>query len=234
MKPQPEKPPEFDQYASDYAALIDHPIRNRFAGGEFFFERKIDVIRRFFKRAGVGTEKLDWLDVGCGQGDILRRGASLFKSVAGCDPSQEMLKSCAGLQVRPQLSMDTLPFADASFDFVSVICVYHHVPAEQRLALTKELRRVLKPGGFVCIIEHNPRNPITRLIVAQTPVDADGDLLTANEMGRLLSNAAFRVSETQFFLLFPEFLHRFTRPLEHALSAFPFGGQYAIFSRPRV
>jgi ubiquinone/menaquinone biosynthesis C-methylase UbiE len=234
MKPQEEKQPGFDQYARDYASLIQHPIRDRFAANAFFFERKIDTIRRFFERAGVQSTRLDWLDVGCGQGDLLRLGGRYFKSTTGCDPSVEMLKSCQDLQVQHQQSMDSLPFEDATFDFVTAVCVYHHVPAERRLGLTAEARRVLKPGGVFCVIEHNPTNPITRLIVAQTPVDADGDLLSAKKMGRILSQSGCTVAETQFFLLFPEFLHRITRPLEHALSGIPLGGQYAIFSRPRV
>ena len=234
MKPQEEKQPGFDQYARDYAALIQHPIRDRFASNRFFFERKIDLIRRFFERADVPTKKLDWLDIGCGQGDLLRMGGALFRSTAGCDPSLEMLKSCQDLQVRHQNSMDTLPFEDASFDFVTAVCVYHHVAADRRHVLTTEARRVLKPDGVLCIIEHNPKNPITKLIVAQTPLDADGDLLSAKQMGRILMRAGCSVLETQFFLLFPQLLQRITRPLEHALSAFPLGGQYAIFSRPRV
>jgi SAM-dependent methyltransferase len=145
-----------------------------------------------------------------------------------------MLKSCQDLHVRHQQSMDTLPFENAAFDFVTAVCVYHHVPAERRLGLTEEARRVLKPGGIFCVIEHNPVNPVTRLIVAQTPVDADGDLLSARKMRGILSRAGCDVAETEFFLLFPEFLYRIAKSLEHALSGFPLGGQYAVFSRPRV
>ena len=235
MNRQNEKPAEFDKYASSYAERIQHPIRNRFALNErFFFERKIEIIRGFFQRARLQTENLDWLDIGCGQGDVLRLGARYFKSIAGCDPSKEMLKSCQDLGVRQQSSVETLPFDDKTFDFISAVCVYHHVPVASRLPLTAEALRVLRPGGTLCIIEHNPRNPVTRLIVAGTPIDADGQLLSANETGRLLSDAGGKVIETQYFLLFPERLHRFTRRLEVALGAFPFGGQYAIFSRPRV
>jgi SAM-dependent methyltransferase len=230
-----EKPAEFDEFAGDYAARIRHPIRNRFAANEnFFFERKIEIIRRFFRRAGLQTLKMDWLDIGCGQGDILRSGRSYFKSVAGCDLSKEMLKSCNDLAVRQQPSAETVPFDNNAFDFVSAVCVYHHVPLSSRVALTAEALRVLRPGGILCIIEHNPLNPFTRFIVAGTPIDADGELLTATETGRLLSEAGGEVVQTQFFLLFPELLHRFTRPLEDALAVFPFGGQYAVFSRPRV
>ena len=232
MNQPQEKPPAFDNYANDYAALIQDPIRDKFASGsQFFFKRKIEVIRSFFESAGIQTRKLDWLDVGCGQGDLLRLGRDSFKSIAGCDPSQGMLKSCEGLEVRHQTETEKLPFANGAFDFITVVCVYHHVPPERRSLLTAEAVRVLRPGGTLCIIEHNPWNPVTKLIVSRTPVDADAQLLTAVESARLMSQAGCQVLETRFFLLFPERLHRFTRSVEDTFRVLPLGGQYAVFAR---
>src|SRR5579863_7248051 len=92
MKPQQEKPARFDGYADDYAALIRDPIRDKFAAGSaFFFERKIQVIRDFLARAAIDSRALSWLDIGCGQGDLLRAGKQYFKDAAGCDPSHGML-----------------------------------------------------------------------------------------------------------------------------------------------
>jgi ubiquinone/menaquinone biosynthesis C-methylase UbiE len=235
MNRQEEKPPAFDEYASDYAALSHHPFLDRFASDHrFFVERKMEIIQAFFRRAGVRTETLDWLDVGCGQGDLLRLGRPYFKSAAGCDPSSGMLQFCQDLAVHHQSSTDSLPFENATFDFITAVGVYHHVAADYHFALTGEVLRVLRPGGIFCVIEHNPQNPITKFIVSRTPIDADAELLTAKETRRLLSTAGCKVLETQFFLLFPEGFHRFTRSFEDALSGFPFGGQYAIFSRARV
>jgi ubiquinone/menaquinone biosynthesis C-methylase UbiE len=231
MKPQQEKPSTFDSYADDYAALIRDPIRDRFAaGGSFFFERKIQVICDFFKRTGTDPRALSWLDVGCGQGDLLRIGKQRFKSSAGCDPSNGMLKSCADLDVRHQPALESLPYDDRSFDFVTAVCVYHHVPVDRRTLLTAEAFRVLKPKGVFCIIEHNPYNPATRLIVSRTPVDADAQLLTAKETKRLLSTSTSRVLGSRYFLLFPERL-RFLAPIENSVSSMPFGGQYAVFAQ---
>src|SRR5262245_11208640 len=122
MKRQQEKqkPLAFDEYATNYDALIRDPIRDRFASGRrFFSERKIEVIRQFFQGRAVRTETLDWVDIGCGQGDLLRLGRPYFKSAGGCDSSSGMLSSCQDLEVRQQLSMDTLPFADGICDFVT-------------------------------------------------------------------------------------------------------------------
>jgi len=230
MNPQ-EKRTTFDNYADDYAALIRDPVRERFAAGSrFFLDRKIQVIRRFLGSGGVDTRELSWLDVGCGQGDLLRLGRKYFQSSTGCDPSSGMLKSCADLDVRHQQAMETLPFGNGSFDFVTAVCVYHHVPPDRRQLLTAEAFRVLRPRGIFCIIEHNPYNPVTRLIVSRTPVDADAHLLTAKQTRKLLRDAGTKVLGYRYFLVFPERLKIFV-PVEDNLSAFPFGGQYAVFSQ---
>src|SRR5437867_3945038 len=113
MKPQQEKPTTFDDYAGNYAELIRDPIREKFAGNSrFFFERKFQVIQNFFQQLGIRPETMDWLDVGCGQGDMLRVGKPYFKSATGCDPSKGMLEACEGLQVYLQQLLDKLPFDD--------------------------------------------------------------------------------------------------------------------------
>jgi ubiquinone/menaquinone biosynthesis C-methylase UbiE len=111
MDPQEEKPTAFDNYAGNYADLIRDPIREKFAAtSDFFFERKTQVIRRFFSGLGVDPKRQDWLDIGCGQGDMLRAAQPHFRSAVGCDPSKGMLQGCAGLRVRHQESLETLQF----------------------------------------------------------------------------------------------------------------------------
>ncbi len=232
MKPQQEKPTTFDDYAGNYAELIRDPIREKFAENNlFFFQRKIQVILGFFRKAGTRSETLDWLDIGCGQGDMLRAGLPFFKSSTGCDPSTGMLQACTGLQVRTQECLERLPFDDASFDFLTAVNVYHHVPVDGRPRLTTEALRVLKPGGAFCMIEHNPWNIATRLIVSRTPVDADANLLTPPETRRLMSNAGAGVLATRYFLLLPQTIYSYFRPIEEALESLPLGGQYAVFAQ---
>jgi ubiquinone/menaquinone biosynthesis C-methylase UbiE len=231
MKPQQEKPARFDDYAGNYAELIKDPIREKFAAdNHFFFERKLQVIRRYFHKAGVVTETLDWLDIGCGRGDMLRAGLPFFRSATGCDPSNGMLQACTDLQVRIQESPGKLPFDDAVFDFLTAVCVYHHVPVQDRPGLTTEALRVLKPGGKFCVVEHNPWNIATRVIVSRTPVDAEANLLKPAETRSLLSDAGTRVLATRFFLLFPEMIYPYFRYVEEGLANVPLGGQYAVFA----
>ena len=92
---------------------------------------------------------------------------------------------------------------------------------------------MLKPGGTLAIIEHNPYNPVTRLIVSRTPVDADAILLRPAETRRLFRGAGLTVEEQRYFLYLPEYLYRRLGGLETALAKVPLGGQYAVFGRSR-
>ena len=224
-------PPEFDSYAREYSELLRDPVRDRFATTPLFFhQRKWGVIREFFDSLGRSTREANWLDVGCGRGELLRLGQSAFGRVAGCDLSQEMLKASADLEVRLQMAPIELPFESETFDLVTAVCVYHHVGLSDRDALTWEAFRVLRPGGVLCVIEHNPLNPLTRRIVQRTPVDTNANLLPHSEARRLVGSTGFSCLDTRFFLYLPESAFRRMPWLEALLKHVPLGGQYALFA----
>ena len=133
--------------------------------------------------------------------------------------------------MRVQPGEGKIPFDDAQFDFVTAVCVYHHVPPPLRDDLTAEVRRVLKPGGVFAIIEHNPYNPVTRLIVRRTPIDAGAILLRSAETRELLLRQKFAIDDQLYFLYLPETVYSKAGQLESALSRLPLGGQYAVFAR---
>ncbi len=224
--------PEFDRYAADYSELLRNPIRDCFSSdADFFHRRKWMIIRDFLARRKVDSASLSWLDVGCGQGELLRIAKSHFGHAAGCDPSSQMIRSSTFGGVCLQPSPAELPFPDQSFDFVTAVCVYHHVDAEQRVLLTRAIRRVLKPGGLFCLIEHNPWNPVTRIIVKNCPLDSDAKLLAPSLARRLMGAAGLKIIDKSYFLYFPEGMFRYVDKLEHALRKLPFGGQFAVFGR---
>src|SRR5689334_1011238 len=110
-------PAEFDRYASaGYSTLLSDPIRGKFAGSEFFFRRKLLLLRELCQQYGSGTKSAVWLDVGCGEGTLLRMGKEYFREVAGCDVSQGMMQHCQGLNVRQQDSAQQIPFEGGGFD----------------------------------------------------------------------------------------------------------------------
>ena len=96
------------------------------------------------------------LDVGCGTGSLLLQIRQTFPGVeaVGLDPDPKALARAkrkaerAGTTVRfDQGFADTLPYADASFDRVLSSMMFHHVEAEDKEKMLREVRRVLKPGG---------------------------------------------------------------------------------------
>ncbi len=223
--------PEFDTFSDSYEDLLKDPVRDRFTGGssEFFHTRKRDLLRAWFARECVDTSVMTYLDLGCGKGELAGLLRADFAKVCGCDPSEGMLKAAKGIETKVQQDPGVIPYPDASFDFVTAVCVYHHVPLDARAALTAEVHRVLKPGGTFAVIEHNPYNPVTRGIVNRTPVDADAILLKPSETRTLMAKQGFTIRDVQYFLYFPEKLYRSLGWMERLLSRFPMGGQYAAF-----
>lgn len=223
---------EFNEYAGQYEDLLKDPLRDRFAaGGQFFHRRKMQLILEYLAAQGLNPKKLTWLDIGCGRGELLTLGKASFGRVTGCDVSAEMMASCRGFETRVQTNPGEIPSESGTFDLVTAVCVYHHVPPEDRAAITREAKRVLKPGGVFAIIEHNPFNPITRLIVSRTPVDANAHLLRSSQTSQILRDAGMRSIQTRFFLYVPEALYPKLTGVEHALARVPLGGQYAVFAR---
>jgi ubiquinone/menaquinone biosynthesis C-methylase UbiE len=95
------------------------------------------------------------LDVGCGTGNVLRLARPLFGRCFGVDLSTRLLgelrrREGLGLAAGEALH---LPFADASFDLVSMYALVHHL-LEPGPAF-REARRVLRPGGLL-YLDHDP------------------------------------------------------------------------------
>jgi SAM-dependent methyltransferase len=225
-------PPEFDRYASSYAELLEDPVRSRFAHDPLHFHRrKWLLLQSILKRTGVDMASQRWLDVGCGQGELLELAGSNFAQAMGCDPSAGMISTSRSFRVEHQPSLSELPFGDASVDFVTAVCVYHHVHGPARALLTDEIRRVLAPGGLCCILEHNPWNPVTRAIVRRCPVDVDAELLAARETRGLLRGAGFETLSTDYFLYLPEGIFNRVGQAETIFRKAPFGGQYGVLAR---
>jgi SAM-dependent methyltransferase len=109
------------------------------------------------------------LDAGCGYCFHAARLALAGLKVTGVDLSPAALANARRLLQEQGLSVDlrtgdllALPFADASFDYVSCWGVLMHVPELER-ALS-ELARVLRPGGRLCLMENNDKSVHVRFL----------------------------------------------------------------------
>jgi SAM-dependent methyltransferase len=99
---------------------------------------------------------LDW---GCGCGRVARHvsGAADETSFFGCDIDRENVAWCSANLVGSYhwtTMRPPLPFPDAKFDLVYGVSVFTHLGAELQDAWLEELRRVIRPGGYLCVTVH--------------------------------------------------------------------------------
>jgi len=136
-------------------------------GVEFLFFGTADVMRRqivppvtrFLRERGAGAGPARILDVACGTGSALNQLALAHpdEKYWGLDLSPYYLQH-AGRRLAhvKDLSLvsenaECMPLADASFDVVTSVFLFHELPARARKNVLAEMRRVLKPGGLLVI-----------------------------------------------------------------------------------
>ncbi|UCZ55336.1 class I SAM-dependent methyltransferase [Bacillus shivajii] len=138
-----------------------------------------EIHDEFLKEIGSWEEKRV-LDVGCGTGRLLQKGASLTTEVYGIDLSKKMVQRTEELLSdisfikQPSVQVgdaECLPYKDEIFDIVCSTCVVFLIPNAKWVL--KEMSRVLKPGGNLALI-----NPSTKL-----------DIIRAKELSSQLNLA---------------------------------------------
>ncbi len=217
----------FDEHSADYSQKMDRALTVVGLEHDFFIEAKVPHIlearRRLPANAAVRV-----LEIGCGIGLITQRLRPLLTDVWGIDPSISSLGHAAA-RGGQMIAADGLrtPFADETFDLVIAVCVLHHVPVDQRAAFLAEAARITRRGGIVLLCEHNPWNPLTRLVVGRCELDRDAILLPQTEARRRLTTAGLSNIRSRYILFFP-WRGAVWRWLESHLAWLPLGGQYVI------
>ena len=184
---------DFDRFADAYEREVE--AATRFAGlpTEFFLEVKVAHLLNRLRQQFEDFRRLRVLDVGCGVGLTDQLLKAHLPHLVGVDISG---KSLDVARVRnPQIAYhhsadNNLPFVNGSFDVVFAICVWHHVPPNQWTAFLSELFRVLVPKGLLFVYEHNPWNPLTRLVVSRCSFDEDAVLVSAYQAARKVRQLA--------------------------------------------
>lgn len=102
------------------------------------------------------------IDIGCGEGQIARALATLGAEVEGYDPfiaGTDRTFEGKGSYRLTRASADALPEADGSAHIVLFVFSLHHVPQPKMGGALAEARRVLAPGGRLCVAEPLAEGP---------------------------------------------------------------------------
>jgi ubiquinone/menaquinone biosynthesis C-methylase UbiE len=149
-----------DGYFSEHSAEVYE------LGVELLFRGTADVMRRqiippiteYVRAVGDATQ-VKLLDIGCGTGRTLHQIARTHPAMRlhGVDLSPAYIK----LARKRLLDVDEvtlavengekLPWADATFDIVTSVYLFHELPRNARRNVVREMLRVVKPNGLVVI-----------------------------------------------------------------------------------
>jgi SAM-dependent methyltransferase len=119
-----------------------------------------ESIRDILLKNGIDIAGLEFiLDFGCGAGRVLRHlpaltGARLF----GCDYNRKLIAWCRTHLSFADFSINEtearLPYEDRSFDLVYALSVFTHFTEAQHRFWIDELRRIVRPGGYLLLTTH--------------------------------------------------------------------------------
>jgi len=145
---------QFELWAGSY----DRSLLNHF----LFRPSYLAFLEEIVQWRGLDGEPMDLLDIGCGTGTLaaMLMAAPLKARVVGLDYAHSMAIAAsrkahaAAAHDRARFTCadsEHLPFADASFDAVTCSNSFHHYPDQPRCI--REMRRVLRPGGRLMVID---------------------------------------------------------------------------------
>jgi SAM-dependent methyltransferase len=105
---------------------------------------------------------LSVLEIGCGTGNLALqvKRSHPDAAVTGLDPDADALARARDKATRAALTLqldhgyaEQMPYADETFDRVLSAFMFHHLAAGARLRALEEVRRVLRPGGWLHLLD---------------------------------------------------------------------------------
>ena len=230
---------QFDQYARQYEEIHNRNLGALGESSAYFDEHKVLELKKFLAAQGRDGAPLRILDYGCGIGKTLAplRQHLPQAEYTGADASSESLQAARERWGKGQafLHFDgkRLPTDEGSFDVVFAACVVHHIEPALRHEVFQEWHRVLRPGGFAFVFEHNPWNPATQYIVSTCEFDQDAQLISRRALCRQLAAAGLSTTEARYVIFLPKALRQRWASAEERLAAVPLGAQYWVAAEKR-
>jgi len=215
---------EFDRFAAEYDRLLEEALPAS-DSERYFAEYKVVLLKKRTQGRSIGT----LLDFGCGTGRSIPFLLRLFPEarVFGFDPSEECVHKARASFPRAHFESDVKQFVTNSFDLVLAANVLHHVTPDQRSSVIDTCKNLLAAEGRLALFEHNPINPLTRLVFERCVFDRGAQMLPMREVKALARNAGLSVCFNAYTLFFPPALSAL-RSLEPMLSKVPLGAQYYV------
>lgn len=135
-------------------------------------QRERDLLRALIHAGWSDLREKRILEVGCGDGDVLRRfiayGAQP-QHLAGVDLLADQIEAAARLSPSIEFrcaNAEHLPFGDERFDLVCQFTVFTSIlDGTMRREVAREMLRVLRPDGLLLWYDfhlNNPHNPDVR------------------------------------------------------------------------
>lgn len=151
-----------DGYLSRRSAeLYDHQVEVLFGGGADAMRRQALVPLKRLLDASGGARRARLIDLACGTGRFLREVKSNYPrlAVTALDLSpfylDEARRALAPWSRTEFIAApaEHVPCPAASFDVASSIFLFHELPARERAAVTREMARLLRPGGAAILVD---------------------------------------------------------------------------------
>jgi SAM-dependent methyltransferase len=222
---------DFDSYSAAYEVELNKAISFAGQDASVFTEAKARALLTLARERIGDLESASALDVGCGIGNIHRSLAPQFAEFQGVDVSAGLIDVARANNhdvAYQAYEGAELPFESNTFDLSFAICVLHHVPPAQWETFTAEMARVVRPGGLVAVIEHNPLNPGTRLVTLRCAFDEDIVLVRRRRLERLMRQARLRETASRY-ILFSPWRGAAVERAERRLGHLPLGAQYITY-----
>ena len=159
----------------------------------------------------------DVLDVGCGDGTLVRWLCSQGARAIGADCGAEMLRRALEADPdHPDRYVDApgqaLPFDDNSFDVVVFSNSLHHIPTDDMAQALEEAGRVLRPGGTLYVAEpeiEGPEDSMGYPVIDETAVRTEAQRVLDNlDQSRFDSLRRFTYTSEAVYESFDQWCNR--------------------------
>jgi SAM-dependent methyltransferase len=160
----------YDHVAHDYDTVFQPHV------SEHYLRKRTGVVRDLLPFGGRVV------DVGCGTGALAGWIQRAGFDVVGVDASTGMLVEALrnGVGAVYAAYSSALPFEDNVFDLSLSVATMHHLETPERVADTiAEMGRIVRPGGYVLIWDHNPLNPYWPILMKRVPQDHGDERLVS-------------------------------------------------------